>query len=218
MTRGAVLVSGDGGQLQAIIDSIYFNELPDFELVAVISTSREAYAMKRAASANVPAFVVDPELFPTGTSHSIAVATKLKDMDIDLVILADYSMPLGVISYQFKGQIIGSMPALYPAFENFEGDIIAETVRRGLKISGATTYLLDPDGYVGDIIYQKALDILPSDTEETLRRRIMEDCIWKILPDSVRLYCTEHSKKEEPAPAPPKNYPGSNKGNGRRNR
>ena len=90
MVRAAALVTGDGAKLQAILDSMYFKEIPDFELIAVISSERDAYAMKRALNAGVPAYVVDPELFPNSTSHSMAVANKLKDMDIDLVILAGY--------------------------------------------------------------------------------------------------------------------------------
>ena len=123
MVRAAALVSGDGAKLQAILDSMYFKEIPDFELVAVISSEKDAYAMKRALNAGVPAYVVDPELFPNMTSHSMAVANKLKDMDIELVILAGYDMPLGVIPYQFKNHIIGTFPALYPAFEDAEGDV-----------------------------------------------------------------------------------------------
>ena len=115
MVRAAVLASGDGDQLQAVLDAIYFKELPNIELVAVICPQRDAYAMKRALNAGVPAYVVDPDLFPTNTSHSMAVANKLKDMDIELVILAGYGRPLGVIPYQFKNRIIGSIPALYPA-------------------------------------------------------------------------------------------------------
>ena len=82
MVRAAALVSGDGAKLQAILDSMYFKEIPDFELVAVISSEKDAYAMKRALNAGVPAYGVDPELFPNMTSHSMAVANKLKDMDI----------------------------------------------------------------------------------------------------------------------------------------
>lgn len=93
MVRAAALVTGDGAKLQAILDSMYFKEIPDFELIAVISSEREAYAMKRALNAGIPAYVVDPELFPNNTSHSMAVANKLKDMDIDLVILAGYELP-----------------------------------------------------------------------------------------------------------------------------
>ena len=83
MVRAAALVAGDGARLQAILDSMYFKEIPNFELVAVICPQRDAYVMKRALNAGVPAYVVDPELFPTMTSHSMAVANKLKDRAID---------------------------------------------------------------------------------------------------------------------------------------
>ena len=189
MIRAAALASGDGILLQAILDSMYFNEIPDFELVAVICPQRSCGAMKRALSAGVPAYVVDPELFPTMTSHSMAVANKLRDMDIDLVILAGYDLSLGVIPYQFRNRIIGTYPALYPAFEYEEGDLCQAALDRGLKITGATAYFADGDGRVGGIILQKALEILPDDTAESLRRRVMEDCEWKLLSQAVALFC-----------------------------
>ncbi len=190
MVRAAALVSGDGTQLQAILDSMYFNEIPNFELVAVISSKRDVYAMKRALSAGIPAYVVDPELFPNIISHSMAVANKLKDMDIELVILAGYELPLGVVPYQFKNRIIGTFPALYPAFEDTEGDIHSAVLERGVKVTGATAYFADADGRVGGIIAQKALDVLPDDTPETLAQRVMEECEWKLLSDAVALYCS----------------------------
>ena len=189
MVRAAALASGDGARLQAILDSMYFNEIPNFELVAVICPQRDAYAMKRALNAGVPAYVVDPELFPTMTSHSMAVANKLKDMDIDLVILAGYDLPLGVIPYQFKNRIIGTYPALYPAFEDEEGDIQRIVLERGIKVTGATAYFADGDGRVGGIIAQKALPVLPEDTPESLSRRVMEECEWGLLSEAVALYC-----------------------------
>ena len=142
MVRAAALVTGDGAKLQAILDSMYFKEIPDFELIAVISSERDAYAMKRALNAGVPAYVVDPELFPNSTSHSMAVANKLKDMDIDLVILAGYELPLGVIPYQFKNRIIGTYPALCPAFEDVEGDVHCAVLERGVKVTGATERIM----------------------------------------------------------------------------
>ena len=190
MVRAAALVSGDGAQLQAILDSMYFNEIPNFELVAVISSRRDAYAMKRALNANVPAYVVDPELFPTMTSHSMAVANKLRDMDIELVILAGYELPLGVVPYQFKNRIIGTFPALYPAFEDVEGDIHRAVLERGVKVTGATSYFADGDGRVGSIISQKALEVLPEDTPESLAQRVMEECEWKLLSEAAALYCS----------------------------
>ena len=161
MIRAAALVSGDGSKLQAILDSMYFKEIPDFELVAVISPQKDAYAMSRALNAGVPAYVVDPDLFPTMTSHSMAVANKLRDMDVELVILAGYDLPLGVIPYQFKNRIIGTYPAIYPAFEDVEGDIHRAVLERGVKVTGATAYFADGDGRVGGIILQKAVEVLP---------------------------------------------------------
>ena len=189
MVRAAALVSGDGAKLQAILDSMYFKEIPDFELVAVISSEKDAYAMKRALNAGVPAYVVDPELFPNMTSHSMAVANKLKDMDIELVILAGYDMPLGVIPYQFKNHIIGTYPALYPAIEDAEGDVQRAVLERGVKITGATAYFADADGRVGGIILQRAVEVMPDDTPDSLRRRVLEDAEWKLLSQAVSLYC-----------------------------
>ena len=189
MVRAAALVSGDGAKLQAILDSMYFKEIPDFELVAVISSEKDAYAMKRALNAGVPAYVVDPELFPNMTSHSMAVANKLKDMDIELVILAGYDMPLGVIPYQFKNHIIGTFPALYPAFEDAEGDVQRAVLERGVKITGATAHFADADGRVGGIILQRAIEVMPDDTPDSLRRRVLEDAEWKLLSQAVSLYC-----------------------------
>ena len=189
MIRAAVLTSGDGVQLQAILDAMYFKELPDFELVAVISPQKDAYAMKRALNAGVPAYVVDPELFPTITSHSMAIANKLKDMDIELVILAGYDLPLGVVPYQFKNRIIGSYAALYPAFEDYEGDICRAVLERGIKVTGATAFFADGEGKVGSIILQKAVEVLPGDDPLSLKRRVAEEAEWKILPEAVALYC-----------------------------
>lgn len=189
MVRAAALVSGDGAKLQAILDSMYFREIPDFQLVAVISPQKDAYAVKRALNAGVPAYVVDPELFPTMTSHSMAVANKLKDMDIDLVILAGYDLPLGVVPYQFKNCIIGTYPALYPAFEETEGDLCRAALERGVKLTGATAYFADGDGQVGNIILQKAIPVLPEDDTESLRRRVMEEGEWKLLSQAVALFC-----------------------------
>lgn len=189
MVRAAALVSGDGAKLQAILDSMYFKEIPDFELVAVISSAKDVYAMKRALNAGVPAYVVDPELFPNMTSHSMAVANKLKDMDIELVILAGYELPLGVIPYQFKNRIIGTCPYLYPAFDGQEGDVQRAVLDRGVKVTGGTAFFADSDGRVGSIILQRAVDVKPNDTPETLGRRVLEEAEWRILSQSVSLYC-----------------------------
>lgn len=168
---------------------MYFKEIENFELVAVISPEKDVYAMKRALNAGVPAYVVDPELFPNMTSHSMAIANKLRDMDIELVILAGYNLPLGVVPYQFKNRMIGTYPAMYPAFEDVAGDVCRAALERGVKMTGATAYFADGDGRVGNIILQKAVEVLPTDTPDSLRQRVMEEGEWKILSQAVALYC-----------------------------
>lgn len=191
MVRAAALVAGDGSMLQGILDSIYFNEFKNFELVAVICPHKEDYVMSRAVRAGFPAFVVDPDLFPTSMSHSMAVANKMTDLDIDLVILAGYDVPLGVIPYRFKNCIIGTVPCLLPAFEDCDPgtDVIVAALERGLKLTGATSYFVNDDGQMGAIILQKAIEIHPDDTPDSLRTRVMEDCEWKLLSRSVALFC-----------------------------
>jgi len=189
MVRAAALVAGDGSKLQAILDSVYFKEIPDFELVSVISSDKEAYAMTRALNAGIPAYVVDPELFPNMTSYTMAIASKLRDMDVELVILAGYELPLGVIPYQYKNSIIGTCPSLIPAFEDTRGDIVRASLERGVKVTGATAYFSDSDGHIGGIILQKAVEVKPDDDAESLRRRILEDAEWKLLCEAVKLYC-----------------------------
>ena len=146
--------------------------------------------MKRAAGAGVPAFVVDPELFPNMTSHSMAVANKLRDMDIDLVILAGYNLELGVIPFQYKNRIVGTCPCLVPAFEEVSDEEVFHAVlERGVKITGATAYFADNDGMVGSIIQQKAVTVYAEDTPETLRSRVTEEAECKLLIEALSLYC-----------------------------
>ena len=189
MIRAAALVSGDGARLQAILDALYFGELPNFELAAVISPEKDCGAMRRAVNAGISAYVVDPDLFPTITTHSMAVANKLKDMDIELVLLLDYDVSLGVIPYQFKNRIIGTWPSLCPAFEETEGDVCQAVLDRGCKLTGASSYFADSDGRVGSLIDQRAVVVLPNDTCESLSRRVMEEAEWSLMTDAVRLFC-----------------------------
>ncbi len=189
MIRAAALVSGDGTLLQTVLDSMYFGEIPNFELSAVICTESDAYALRRARNSGVEAFVVEPSLFPTKLSYSMAVSNKLRDMDIDLVILAGYNMPLGVISTQFRKRIIGVYPSLIPAFVNCDEAPERAALERGCRVTGATAFFADIDGNIGAIIAQQAVDILPNDTPESLARRILEDAEWKLLPRAIILYC-----------------------------
>lgn len=189
MIRAAALASGDGEKLQAVLDAMYFGELPDFELSAVICPEKNAYVMQRALNARIPAYVVDPDLFPTMTTHSMAVANKLKDMDIELVILAGYDCPLGVVPYQFRNRIIGTYPALYPAFSEEDGDPVELALETGLKVTGATSFFSDGDGRVRAVIMQRSIEVNPDDTVQSLSARLMEECEWPLLNESVSLFC-----------------------------
>ena len=190
MIKAAALASGDGIKLQAVLDAMYFGELPGFELCAVISPEKNAHVMQRALNADVQAYVVDPDLFPTITTHSMAVANKLKDMDVDLVLLTDYGVSPGVIPYQFKNRVIGTCPYLYPAFAEYEGDVCEAALACGCRVTGATSFFADGSGSVGAIIGQKAVEIFPDDTPESLSRRVTEDAECGLLTEAIRLFCT----------------------------
>lgn len=190
MIRTAILVSGNGARLQTILDSMYFGEIPNYELVTVICTEANSYALRRCSNAGVQAIVVETSDFPTKLSYSMAISNKLRDMDIDLVVLAGYNMPLGVIANQFKNRVIGVYPSLIPAFENEERPARC-ALERGCKVAGATSYFADADGKIGAIIGQQAVEVKQDDTLESLERRIMEDAEWKLLPKAIILYCQE---------------------------
>lgn len=189
MVRAAILVSGNGMLFQSVLDAVFFGEIPNFELVAVICTAENAYTMRRAKNANVEAFVVEPDDFPTKISYSMAISNKLKDMDIDLVILAGYDMPLGVVSTQFRKRIIGVYPSLIPAFVNCDESPARAALERGCKVTGATAFFADIDGNIGPIIAQQPVEIHSGDTPETLSKRIMEEAEWRLLPKAVTLFC-----------------------------
>ena len=138
MVRAAALVAGDETKLRGLLDSVYFNEIPNFELSAVISCEKNSNAMKRATASGIPSFMVDPDLFPTAASYALAISNKLKDMDIDLVILAGYNRELGIITTQYKNRIIGTFPSLIPTFDS--DNIFRAALERGIKITGASAY------------------------------------------------------------------------------
>ena len=193
MIRTAVLVSGGGTNLQAILDSLLFGELPNCELAAVISSNPEAYALERARRANVPAYVVDVHSFPNRASFCCALRDKLEDLDIELVVLAGFLYVLDApLVSRFKNRIINIHPALIPSFCG-DGCYGLEVHRRalayGVKVSGATAHFVTEECDAGPIILQKAVPIEEGDTPQTLQRRIMEQAEWRILPEAIRLYC-----------------------------
>lgn len=202
MTRTAVLVSGGGANLQALLDVCYFHEIPGLELAAVISSRPEAYALERARMAHVPAYTVDRSLFPNGASFCNALLNKLRDLDIELVVTAGFSEKLNYpLLHFYRNRVIGVQPALFPAFcyGAFEPVTALENMLRlGVRVTGATAYFFgEEDNGTGPIIAQQSVEVLPGDTIATLQERIMRQGEWVVLPRAVALYCAGKLRVED---------------------
>ena len=200
MIKTAVLVSGGGANLQALIDADLFGELKNCELSAVISSVPDVYALKRAEHAKIPSYIVDASIFPNRASFTEAIIKKLHDLDIELVVLAGFRHYLEIQFFRnYKDRIIITYPSLLPAFfkPNTTGlHVCKEVLESGVRVTGATTCLVTdlPENCL--IINQKAVDVLTNDNEITLQRRIMETAEWDILPKSVSLFCEGKLKIE----------------------
>lgn len=200
MVKTAVLVSGGGVNLQSLIDSDMFGELRGCELAAVISSNPDAYALKRGEMVGVPCYVVDKELFPSQTVFSFAILDKLRDLDIELVVLAGFDCELcqPVFKY-YSGKIIETYPSLMPSFTDagLSGiDIQKAVLDAGVKLTGATAYFVTEKPRSGPIILQKAVEVRDDDTPASLQRRVLEEAENVILPEAVSLYCEGRLKIE----------------------
>ncbi len=193
MTRIAVLVSGGGTNLQALIGARDRGELGGGELAAVISSKADAYALERAKNAGIPGYVVARKDYDSNRAMTQALVAKLKELGIDLVVLAGFMHFLTEEMVQaYPNAILNVHPALIPSFcgAGYYGLHVHEkALAYGVKVTGATVHFVneEPDG--GPIVLQKAVDILPGDTPEVLQRRVMEQAEWHILPQAVALFC-----------------------------
>ena len=193
MTRIAVLVSGGGTNLQALIGARDRGELGGGQLAAVISSRADAYALERAAKAGIPGYVVARKGFASNREMTQALVARLKELDIGLVVLAGFMHILTEEMVQaYPNAILNVHPALIPSFcgAGYYGLRVHEAaLAYGVKVTGATVHFVneEPDG--GPIVLQKAVDILPGDTPEALQRRVMEQAEWVILPKAVSLFC-----------------------------
>ena len=191
--RIAVLVSGGGTNLQALIDAQARGEIVNGEIVLVISSTPSAYALERAAKAGIPSCVVARKEYPSNQAMTVALVDKLKEVRIDLVVLAGFMVILTQEMVQaYPNAILNVHPALIPSFcgAGYYGLHVHEkAMAYGVKVTGATVHFVneEPDG--GPIVLQKAVDILPGDTPEVLQRRVMEQAEWHILPQAVALFC-----------------------------
>lgn len=189
MVRAAILVSGGGTNLQAIIDAKAAGKIPSAELALVIASNSKAYALTRAANAGIPAIVLHKEKDESLDAYGERMLKALREYRIDVAVLAGFLtiLPENVIR-AYDHRILNIHPSLIPSFcgKGFYGLKVHEAaLEKGVKVTGATVHFVNeiPDG--GDIIAQKAVEVLPGDTPEVLQRRVMEQAEWLLLPQAL---------------------------------
>ena len=189
MYRITVLVSGGGTNLQAIMDSIERGDIKDVEIACVISNNKDAYALTRAYDAGIPARVVSRADHPDRDEYDRALTRAVMDSEADLVVLAGFlvKIPPQMIA-EYKNRIINIHPSLIPSFcgVGYYGLKVHEAaLARGVRLTGATVHVVDEDTDTGPILLQKAVEVKPDDTPETLQRRVMEQAEWQLLPRAI---------------------------------
>jgi len=200
MKNIAVLVSGGGTNLQALIDAQARGEIVNGAITAVIASNPEAYALERAAKAGIPGHVLARSQFDSSRAMTVALVKLLQELKIDLVVMAGFMTIVTEELFQvYENAVINIHPSLIPSFCGegcFGLHVHEKALAYGVKLSGATAHFVTEECDAGPIIIQKSVDVLPDDTPEVLQRRIMEQCEWKILPQAVSLFCQDKLKVE----------------------
>ena len=193
--RIAVLVSGGGTNLQALIDAEKTGMFGESKISLVIASKTDAYALERAKNNGIEARALVRKDYDSIAAYSRALADALTEANIDLVVLAGFLTIFDEQVYEaFPNKIINVHPALIPSFcgKGYYGLHVHEAaLAKGVKVSGATVHIVTPECDAGPIILQKAVEVKEGDTPETLQRRIMEEAEWKILPEAVKLFCED---------------------------
>ena len=194
MKRIAVLVSGGGTNLQALIDAQNRGEIANGEISAVIASKPGVYALERAARAGIPSYVIARKDYPSSQAMTVALVDKLKELNIDLVVLAGFMTILtGEMVRAYPNAILNVHPALIPSFcgEGFYGLHVHEkALEYGVKIAGCTVHYVDEGMDTGKIIAQRAVEVKDDDTEETLSARILEQ-EHQVYPEVVKMLCEQ---------------------------
>ena len=200
MKNIAVLVSGGGTNLQALIDAQARGEIVNGRLSIVISSAPEVYALERAKKAGIPTCVLPRKNYPSSQGMTVALVEKLKELAIDVVVMAGFMTIVTKDLFEvYNNAVINIHPALIPSFAGpgcYGLHVHEKALEYGVKVSGATVHCVTEECDAGPIILQKAVDVLPNDTPETLQRRIMEQCEWKLLPQAVSLFCQDRLRVE----------------------
>ncbi|MBQ5633517.1 MAG: phosphoribosylglycinamide formyltransferase [Clostridia bacterium] len=193
MTNIAVLVSGGGTNLQALIDAEKRGELGNGKITLVLSSKPDVYALQRAADNGIDSLVLSRKDYTDIATYSRALADALTEAEADLVVLAGFLTIIDEQVYErFPNRILNVHPALIPSFcgKGYYGLRVHEAaLEKGVRVSGATVHIVTPECDAGPIVLQKAVEVKQDDTPEALQRRIMEEAEWKILPEAVRLFC-----------------------------
>ena len=191
MLKLAVMVSGGGTNLQAILDAIAEGKVTNAQVVKVISNSSRAYALERAAKAGIPAQCVTRKEYPDPEQFNQALLDALQESEADLVVLAGCLVVIPqIVVDAYPNRIINIHPALIPSFcgTGYYGlGVHEKALERGVKVTGATVHFVDGGTDTGPIILQKAVEIQEGDTAEVLQRRVMEQAEWVILPKAIDL-------------------------------
>ncbi|CBK84083.1 formyltetrahydrofolate-dependent phosphoribosylglycinamide formyltransferase [Coprococcus sp. ART55/1] len=186
MLKVAVLVSGGGTNLQAIIDAIDNKVITDTEIVAVISNNKNAFALERAKKVGIAAEVVSPKDYADRAQFNEALLAKLQETGADLIVLAGYLVVIPeIVIDAYPNKIVNIHPSLIPAFcgTGYYGLKVHEAaLARGVKVVGATVHFVDKGTDTGPIIMQKAVEVQNGDTPKALQQRVMEQAEWKLLP------------------------------------
>lgn len=201
MVRAAVLVSGGGTNLQAIIDAKRAGKIPSAELALVVASNASAYALTRAETAGIAHAVLRKEKGEAPADYGARLLALLRENAIDVVVLAGFLtiLPENVIR-AYDHRILNIHPSLIPSFcgDGFYGLHVHEAaLKRGVKVTGATVHFVNEITDGGDIIAQKAVEVLPGDTPEILQRRVMEQAEWILLPQALEQVAGEIAKKRE---------------------
>ncbi len=189
MLRLAVMVSGGGTNLQAVIDAIDGGIIRNAQIAVVISNKKDAYALERAKEHGIRNCCISPKEYESWKAFGLALVNILEQEQIDLVVLAGYLVILPeVLIQKYKNKMINIHPSLIPSFcgDGYYGLKVHEAVlARGVKVTGATVHFVDEGTDTGPIIIQKAVAVMQDDTPQILQQRVMEEAEWKILPQAI---------------------------------
>lgn len=200
MMKIAVLVSGGGTNLQAIIDAVREGKITDTEICLVLSNNKNAYALERAKEAGIPALSISPKEYDSRDKFNDAMLEAVRSSGAELVVLAGFLcvIPPKMVE-AYPNRIINIHPSLIPSFcgTGYYGLKVHEAaLERGVRVSGATVHFVDAGTDTGPIILQKAVEVMDGDTPKDLQLRIMEQAEWKILPEAIQLIVHGRVKTE----------------------